>query len=352
MTVQIDKQSVAIVGAGNIGAAYAGAIDASALLSCAAIIDVEPRRGQELAERVGAVALRDLDGLRESELCDFVLVCTPPSLHETHVVSALTAGLDVLCEKPFAIGLDSARRMFGVAEARGRMLAMASKFRYVDDLIRAKELIADGCIGEPVTAEVKFASAVDMSDRWNSVPAISGGGALIDNGTHAVDIIRYLLGPIRRVSAMSTSDGGGSSVEDTGVIIGETNGGAIATMSVSWAVAPVGGSYVAIHGTRGAIDVGWGGSRYRTGSDEWVAFGSGYSKLDALRSNVENFGAARLGTEPMLNSVTDVLASVSVIGAAYQAIANRSWVEIPGVADVQGDRPRIANSVITVVSSG
>ena len=323
------RTRVGVIGVGGIGSSYAEAVASSTELECTAVADSDPVRAEQIAGAVGAQWYLGADELITKGTCDLVIVATPPNMHEQHVISAVGAGLDVLCEKPFAIGLDSAVRMFEHAHDASRMLGMASKFRYVDDLRRARTMIDEGRIGAPLAIDVLFASSIDMSQRWNSVRGIAGGGVLIDNGTHAVDIVRYLVGGIRRVSAMCTSSEDPDQVEDTAVLLAETVSGAIATMTVSWATAPIGGSYVTVYGTDGSIDVGWKGSRVRASSDEWVPFGSGYSKLDALRMNVESIAAARNGRAPMRNTVADVLASVSVIESAYRAISSHAWVETP-----------------------
>ena len=338
---QAESTRVGIIGVGGIGSAYIDAMEDSTVVDCVAVCDAVVERARSAGSASGSTAFESVGDLLESGMCDMVIVATPPSMHVEHAVAALSAGVDVLCEKPFALEMRGALEMFDAAQRHGRLLAMASKFRYVDDLAIARDLIESGVIGDPITVDVLFASHVDMADRWNSVPALSGGGVLIDNGTHAVDIVRYLVGPIRRVSAMKGVSGSPLDVEDTGVLLAETQDHAIATITVSWSVAPHNPSYVTVQGTKGTIDIGWAGSRYRINGDDWLTFGTGYAKLAALQANVENVAAAGIGRERMRILAGDAFASVAVIKAAYDAIASSAWVEVPdtpkSVSDVYID---------------
>ena len=320
---------IGIIGAGNIGKAYAMAIDSSPSVTLTAVCDTDGAESRALVPTTDAVAFETHVALAESGLCDAVIVSTPPSTHASIAIDCLDRGIGVLCEKPFTLDLDSAREMCAVAARNGQLIAMASKFRYVGDIAQARDLIRSGLIGDPTVADVTFASHVDMSDRWNSVALISGGGVLIDNGTHAVDIVRYLVGPIQRVSAMRGRSDSLDGVEDTAILLAETSCRAIASVHVSWSIAPNNESFVVVHGTEGTIEVGWSRSMHR-GADggEWVYFGHGYSKLEALRTNVENFAAASRGRESMRISTVDVLASVAVVDAAYRAIDSGRWIEV------------------------
>lgn len=339
---------IGIIGAGNIGKAYAMAIASRPSVRVSAVCDIDGAESQALASTTGVPGFDSHQSLAESATCDAVIVATPPVTHASVVIDCLDRGLDVLCEKPFTLDLESAKRMFDVAAKNARLLAMASKFRYVSDIAQARDLIRSGLIGAPTVIDVMFASRVDMSDRWNTVAAISGGGVLIDNGTHAVDIVRYLVGPIRRVSAMRGPSELSDVVEDTAIMLAETGCDAIASIQVSWAIAPNNESFVVMHGTEGSIEIGWSRSMHR-GADggEWVPFGHGYSKMEALGSNVENFAAASRGREPMRISTAEVLASVAVIEGAYRGINSGQWIEIE-----QGEPPSSADVVASDSRAG
>jgi predicted dehydrogenase len=320
---------VGIVGAGNIGTAYAMALGSSSSVTVTAVCDTDEERSRALASTTGAISFDSHESLAESGACDAVIVSTPPVTHAPVSIGCLERGLDVLCEKPFALDLSSAREMFDAASRSGRLLAMASKFRYVPDISQTRNLVRFGAIGDPTVVDVTFVSQVDMSGRWNSVPSISGGGVLVDNGTHAVDIIRYLVGPIVRVSAMRGRPDQFGGVEDTALILAETTCHTIANIQVSWSIAPYNESFAAVHGTAGSIKVGWSEStQWEPGGGEWTSFGSGYSKMEALRLNVEDFAAASRGHGPMRISTADVIASVSVIDAAYKAISTGQWIGV------------------------
>jgi predicted dehydrogenase len=320
---------IGIIGAGNIGGAYAEAITSSLTVSLSAVCDINGAQAQSVVDGTDAIAFDSHQELAESGTCDAVIVSTPPVTHEDVAIDCLTNGIDVLCEKPFTLTIESAYDMFNVAAREDRLLAMASKFRYVPDIAEARDLIRSGAVGEPTVVDVTFASPVDMSGRWNSVPSISGGGVLIDNGTHAVDIVRYLVGPISRVSAMSGRSVGDDSVEDTAIILAETERQAIVNIQVSWSMAAHNESYVVVRGTGGTLKIGWAESMLRrSNGGDWSTFGSGYSKMEALRTNVEDFAACALGYAPMRITTSDVMASVRVVDGAYRAIRSRQWVDI------------------------
>ena len=317
-----------LVGAGAISQSYVQALRGSETARIAAVADVRPQAAKALAESIGCEAYDSHEKLSDAGI-DAVIVCTPPDTHPDICNRFFARGTSVLCEKPLAIESSNAAKMIEAATAAGVVFTMASKFRYVDDVIRAKSLVASGVLGEIVLFENAFTSRVDMSRRWNSDPAVAGGGVLIDNGTHSVDIVRYFLGPIEAVSAVEGKRIQGLAVEDTARLFVRTKSGVLGGIDLSWSLNKDLESYIDIYGSSGTIRVGLKESKYRPlSSHDWIVFGKGYDKVQAFRRQVENFCQAIRGEERLLISPEDALASVQVIEAAYKSTRRDDWVAV------------------------
>jgi predicted dehydrogenase len=205
---------------------------------------------------------------------------------------------------------------------------MGSKFRYATDVIKARELMQSGTIGDVVLFENCFAGRVDMSKRWNSVKAISGGGVLIDNGTHSVDILRYFLGPLAEVHALEGRSIQALEVEDTARIFVRSKSGIMGSVDLSWSLNKELEWYIQLFGSQGVIQVGWKRSRYKVGQGEWIEFGNGYDKVTAFRNQVMNFADAIQTGAPLVISWEDAIASVEVIEAAYESMRTAPWTDV------------------------
>jgi predicted dehydrogenase len=322
--------SMALVGAGGIAQSYAQCFRGLDEARLVAVADLRVDAAQALAEDLGATAFADHEDLLRKTACDAVIVCTPPVSHTEVCLHFLEREIPVLCEKPLAIRRADAQRLLAAATRHDVQFTMASKFRYVDDVIRARSLVASGIVGEPILLENTFTARVDMTQRWNANPAISGGGVLIDNGTHSVDLARYFLGPITEVHAVEGKRIQALPVEDTAQLFLRSADGAMASIDLSWSLHKETQSFLEIHGSQGSVRVGWRQSAYRQhSSPDWVGFGSGYDKVAAFRSQIRNFVRALRGEEPLRITAADALASVEVIEAAYASLAASRWTPVP-----------------------
>ena len=319
-----------LIGAGAISQAYIKALEGSTIARWAGMADIRPEAAKAAAETMECAAYTSYQDLVEKAGVDAVIICTPPATHTEIALHFLEQGIPVLCEKPLSVDVEGAKAIVDAAEKKGVVLAMASKFRYVDDVIRTKSLIASGVLGDILLFENAFTAKVDMSKRWNTDPKVSGGGVLIDNGTHSVDIVRYLLGPIAEVLAVEGKRSQNGAVEDTANLFLRTQTGTPATVDLSWSINKELNTYLRIYGTNGTILVGWRESKFRqSSSPDWVVFGRGYDKNQAFGRQVANFCHRVLGSEPLLISNEDAVASVAVIQAAYDSLAERRWISVP-----------------------
>ncbi len=315
----------AIVGTGGIAHSYAAALQANPHAELVAVADVRPDVAQAFGTKYSVPAFAAHTALTHAEA---VVVCTPPSTHVSITTDLLRAGKHVLCEKPFTLTGTAALRMSYEASKAGRLLTMGSKFRYVADVVKAKEIVASGEIGEVVLFENAFTSRVDMTGRWNADPAMSGGGVLIDNGTHSVDVIRYFLGPLSEVHAVEGKRVQNLPVEDTARLFVRSAAGVMGSIDLSWSINKELDWYITIHGSRGTVQVGWKQSRVKPLGGEWRQFGTGYDKVQAFTAQVSNFARAIRGEEKLLITADDAIASVEVIEAAYRSMRAAPWIGV------------------------
>lgn len=326
-----DKQPMrfAIVGAGAIANPHSDAFAKTNKADLVAVVDINQAAAVAMAEKHGAKVFAEVQSLISSGSVDAAIVCTPPNSHGDICCELLKNGIHVLCEKPITVSSVTANRMFDAAEKSGTILTMASKFRFVKDVQKAKELITSGTIGDVILFENMFTCNVDMTKRWNSDREVSGGGVLIDNGTHSVDIMRFLLGPLFDLQVIEGKRVQDMQVEDTVKIFVRSADGVMGDIDLSWSINKDQPNFINLYGSNGALSVGWGESKYRRNDDDqWTVFGSGYDKVQSFVDQIDNFVGAIGGDEELIVQPEDALASVAVIETAYAAMVDAKWHKI------------------------
>ncbi|MGK0187886.1 MAG: putative dehydrogenase [Verrucomicrobiales bacterium] len=336
---------IGLVGTGGIAQSYREAFLRVGAAELIAVADADPSRVKTAPEVWGcpgyASAEEMFDANKELEA---IIICTPPNTHESISCAALDRGIHVLCEKPLSTTSASAERMRDAAEKAGKILTMASKFRYVCDVVAAKELVSYGKIGDIILFENAFTSFVDMSGRWNADPAISGGGVLIDNGTHSLDIARYFLGPIKELRVIEGRRCQGLDVEETVNIFIKSEEGVLGNIDLSWTIQKPLENYVQIHGSKGTLCIGWKDSKYRIGNGEWISFGKGYDKVRAFMNQISNFSKAIRGEGKLRVTAQDGVASVRAVEAAYKALQDEPWTKVRRSKVSQADKQALVSN--------
>lgn len=330
------RLNVALIGCGRIAQSHLDALAQNPECNLTSVVDVNEEAARAVAAKFACRAFADYRDLARAGRLDAVIICTPPATHAEIALFFLAQKIHVLCEKPLAVRVEDALRMIKTAEQEGALLMMASKFRYTEDVIALRRLLASGALGEVALFENVFSGKTDMSTRWNSDKALSGGGVLIDNGCHSVDIARYLLGPIVEVQTLEGKRLQPIAVEDSVTLNFRTASEVMGTIDLSWSIHKERESFLDIYGTKGVAHVGWKNSKYKLYENgEWISLGTGYDKLRAFAAQLENFIGAIMGKATPLITGKDALESVKVIQAAYHAMQLRRWVEVESKEPLQ-----------------
>lgn len=178
---------------------------------------------------------------------DAVYVATPVDLHAPQTLEALTHGFHVLVEKPMAMSARGAESMVGEAKARNLTLGIAYYHRLIPVNLRVREIVASGEVGDLVALHGNASSLFSLQPThpkyWRVNFAQSGGGPLVDVGTHRLDLFHALAGPAARVAGFASQRFVAGDVEDVCSAVIEYKSGVQATLSSLWCVNPGRGDY-------------------------------------------------------------------------------------------------------------
>ena len=228
---------IGLIGAGGIGLVRARALARSPDCELAAVADPLRERAELAARSAGARTFPDHGELLAAAEVDALIVSVRPDLHETVVLAGLEAGKHVLCEKPLSNGVASARRMVESARTRGRVLATGFNHRFFPAVQRVKRAVESGEIGEldHVRAYAGHVGLSELPQPWLTDPAVMGGGALMDNGIHVLDLARFVLGEVAQVQGQASERVWRiPGCEDNGFALLRSAEGRIATVHASW----------------------------------------------------------------------------------------------------------------------
>lgn len=203
--------TVGLIGAGIIAWEHAAAIAGlPSRFRLTAIAEISEERRSAFAQEFGIPQsfAEGSDLIAQSD-CDLVVVCTPPALHEVVAVAALEAGKVVVCEKPIAHTLESARRILECAARNGNRLCVGHQMRFSDEHLRLRHLCAEGALGSLKTAVVERHGEVPSlhgSGGWWGKWSIAGGGVAITQMIHELDLLISVFGePISVVASTDTA---------------------------------------------------------------------------------------------------------------------------------------------------
>jgi UDP-N-acetyl-2-amino-2-deoxyglucuronate dehydrogenase len=249
---------VGIAGCGAISRNHLEAFRALHNVQIAGVCDVDADRARATAEAWGipnaVTSVEELLGLG----LDIISVCTPHPTHEDVVLQAAAAGVNVLCEKPIATKLESAERMVGACENAGVQLGVLFQRRFWPASQKIRAAIDDGTLGRAIMAQcsVMLHRAPDYYNRdaWRGTWESDGGGVLMSQAVHQIDLLQWYLGDVAEVYGKVNTYRHGDyiEVEDSATAVITFTSGAMATLEASTAVSPNLGIQLRITGETGA----------------------------------------------------------------------------------------------------
>ncbi len=258
MTGRTGPLGVGIIGPGLVGAVHAAVLDRldDARLVAVAGSSPDSSRARQLAADHHARSC-SVDDLIADDAVQLVIVATPHPVHAEEAITAAKAGKHVLVEKPMALRPAECQAMADAANATGVTLSVVSQRRWYPAVRRVKAAIDDGRIGAPALATVELlgwrSAEYYAMDQWRGTMAGEGGGVLVNQAIHQLDLLCWFLGEVVEVDGwIANVNHPEIEVEDTAVAIVRFQGGALATIAVSNAQKPGLHGRIHVHGSNGA----------------------------------------------------------------------------------------------------
>ncbi|OGS18370.1 MAG: hypothetical protein A3J83_06415 [Elusimicrobia bacterium RIFOXYA2_FULL_40_6] len=332
------KIGFGVIGCGTISRHHTNAVMENADAKLVAVCDQNEGAAKELAGECGVKYYTDYRKMLEDKEIDAVSICTPSFLHPEQTIAAAQAGKHVLTEKPMAINLEDADRMIKSCKEANVKLGVIFQRRTQRAFKLIKKAVENNELGKLVLGDacMKYYRSQEYYDSagWRGTWKFDGGGALMNQGIHFIDLLQWIMGPVDTVFAQAGALVRKIEVEDTSVTIVKFKNGAFGTITGTTSVFPP-IQRLEIHGEKGSIIV----------NDEditkWDMLGpddKAISRLESIKSGAQNPGmdpknigkeghsvqvadfvdAIKTGREPMTNG-EEGRKSLALILAIYKS---------------------------------
>lgn len=233
-----DATRIGLIGAGAIAQmAHLPVLSKMRGAQLVAICDNDRAKARALGERFGvADTFTDIDDLFADETVDAVVIATPNHLHEPHVLRALAAGVDVLCERPLALSARGVERILAAANKTGRKVAVANNHRFRNDTQMLDAFQRGGELGKLLAVRAGSYHLKRPPEGWRFRRPEAGGGAFLDHGVPLLDLALWLADfpDPARVSAHWEKGRGAGTVEDAMFVQLESTTGVVFNFDVNW----------------------------------------------------------------------------------------------------------------------
>ena len=358
----MEKLKTGIVGCGKVTDLHAKALLSAPRSDFRALCSRSSDKARQFASRYDVKPYTDVQAMIESESLDAVVLCTPHPAHRVDTLKAADLGAHVLVEKPLAASLADCDAMIEACRAANVNLGMVSQRRFYAPCLRMKQAIEDGKIGTPILAAVTLLGwrgpEYYESDAWRGTWEDEGGGVLVNQAPHQLDLLQWFMGPIAELFGYWDNFNHPTiEVEDTAVAVIRFQNGAFGNLILSNSQDPALYGKILIHGSNGA-SVGVqtdGGAMFIAGvsdieeapiNDQWTVAGEAemlsqwqsedtqtFNQVNAMEHyhqlQVEDFLSAILEKRPPLVTGEEGRKTVEIFTALYRSQRDRQPVCFP-----------------------
>jgi UDP-N-acetyl-2-amino-2-deoxyglucuronate dehydrogenase len=328
--------SIGLTGGGNISETHARAVRAIPGAELVAVYGTKRERLEKFATEFGAKTFDSLEAFLAHRPMEMVILGSPSGLHAEEGIAAAKHGLHVLTEKPVDISTARVDALIAATTAAGVKLGVLFQDRVKPGIRRMKELIDSGAIGTPIFAEarVKWFRPEEYygKSRWRGTIALDGGGALINQAVHTIDLLQWMMGDVVRVQAKTATALHKIEAEDTAAVILEFANGALGTLHATTSVYPGYPRRVEISGTKGTLILEHDrlvAADLRDGQGSELVSGAGDTNQSASTAVVSDFSGHQKLIEDFIQAIqqnrkpvcdgSDGRKSVALLEAIYQA---------------------------------
>ncbi|HEX2654397.1 MAG TPA: Gfo/Idh/MocA family oxidoreductase [Xanthobacteraceae bacterium] len=321
--------NAAIIGLGWWGQELVRAGRQSKLMRFSRGVTLEPDTIKDFADDMGFELGTSYEEILADPAIDAVVLATPHSKHRSQVEAAAAAGKHVYCEKPFALKREDAEAAIAACRRAGVALGIGHNRRFWPSIARLKELIASGALGTIMHAEGAYSHdwlANQPQDHWRSAAAETRAGGMTGMGIHILDCFSYLVGPMQRVSALSTKRALPLESGDTTAAFLAFRDGATGTLSTTLKTAYI--WRLTIYGSEAwAESAGETGIIVRRsgGEPEHIEL----PQINHIGKNLDSFAAAALKQGTYHIDDAGILHTVAALEAVFKSVdADGAWMNV------------------------
>lgn len=253
----MNRLGFGIVGCGVISNWHAKAIGEIEGIRLIGVTDVYKDSRDKFALNYGVHSFDSTDEMFANNEIDVVCICTPSGLHAPLALQAAEAGKHIILEKPMALNLKETDEIIAACKKNNVKLTVISQLRFTDAVTRLKEAVDQGLLGKLIMGDIymKYNRSQEYYDKsgWRGTWKMDGGGALMNQGIHGIDLLQYIMGPVKSVFAHTRTLVRDIEVEDSAIAILEFQNGALGTIQGTTSIYPGSPRVLEINGDKGTI---------------------------------------------------------------------------------------------------